>query len=369
MNLKQTPLFELHTELGAKLVPFAGYAMPVSYPLGILKEHLHTRESAGLFDVSHMGQVMISGFDAARALEGLVPIDLEALAVNQQSYALLTNQDGGVIDDLMITRLAENSFYMVINAACKEKDIQHLQEKLPELEIEILDERALLALQGPAAKTVLARYVNGLEKIGFMWSVSTDIEGIECLINRAGYTGEDGFEISVKNADAEKLARLLLAHDEVEATGLGARDSLRLEAGLCLYGHELAENISPIEAGLIWSISKSRRQGGEKAGGFLGADKILEQIERGVMVKRVGLQLKGRVAAREGTEILSSTGDKIGEVTSGGFAPSLGSPVAIAFVNREFTEPGTQLQAVVRNKNLPAQVTKMPFVPQSYYRV
>lgn len=369
MDLKHTSLYELHAELGAKLVPFAGYAMPVSYPLGIIKEHQHTREQAGLFDVSHMGQLIISGDGVVTALEALVPVDLGALEINQQSYALFTNEEGGVIDDLMITRLGENQFFLVINAACKEKDISHMRAKLKGFEIELLEERALLALQGPRAKDVLAKYISGLENLGFMWGMHSEIEGIDCYINRAGYTGEDGFEISVNNSEAEKLARLLLIHKEVEAVGLGARDSLRLESGLCLYGHELNEEITPVEAGLIWSISKSRRHDGAKAGGFPGAGKILEQIQTGAMIKRVGLKIEGRISAREGAKLVSEDGVKIGEVSSGGFGPTIGSPVALAYVQKDFAEVGTELQAVVRNKKLSAVVCKLPFVPQSYYRI
>ncbi|MDG2090164.1 MAG: glycine cleavage system aminomethyltransferase GcvT [Gammaproteobacteria bacterium] len=369
MSLKHTPLYDLHEELNGKLVPFAGYAMPVSYPLGIIKEHQHTREQAGLFDVSHMGQLIISGDGVTSALETLVPVDLEALAINQQSYALFTNESGGVIDDLMITRLEENKYFLVINAACKEKDISHLRANLQGLDIEVLEDQALLALQGPKAKNVMARYIDNLDSVGFMWGVDAEIEGIRCYLNRAGYTGEDGFEISVKNSDAERLARMLLSHNEVEAVGLGARDSLRLESGLCLYGHELNEDITPIEAGLIWSISKNRRNGGDKEGGFLGSNKILEQIQNGASIKRVGLKIDGRMSAREGVELRSSVGDVIGEVSSGGFGPTIGSPVALAFVNKEFAEVGTKLQALVRNKSLVAEVSKLPFVPQTYYRI
>jgi aminomethyltransferase len=369
LNLKHTPLYNLHEELGAKLVPFAGYAMPVSYPLGIIKEHQHTREQAGLFDVSHMGQLMISGPGVVAALEKLVPVDLESLAINQQSYALFTNENGGVIDDLMITRLAEKKFFLVINAACKEKDIKHLRANLEGLDIQVLENQSLLALQGPAAKDVMARYVDKLDSFAFMQGRQAEIEGINCYINRAGYTGEDGFEISVPSAEAETLARLLLANSEVEAVGLGARDSLRLESGLCLYGHELNEDITPIEAGLIWSISKSRRSGGSKEGGFLGSDKILGQIQNGTSVKRVGLKIDGRVSAREGAELLSVNNEAIGEVSSGGYGPTVGSPVALAFVKQSFAEPGTKLQALVRNKSLDAEVCKLPFVPQRYFRV
>ena len=369
LNLKHTPLFNLHEELGAKLVPFAAYAMPVSYPLGIMKEHLHTRNKAGLFDVSHMGQVMISGPNVAEKLEKLVPVDLEALVPGQQSYALFTNDAGGVIDDLMIARLQENKFFLVINAGCKAKDLAHLRASLNDLEINYMVDYALLALQGPAAKEVMALYIPDLENMGFMQGCDAEIKGVRCYISRSGYTGEDGFEISVAAEDAEKLARIFLNHDEVEAVGLGARDSLRLEAGLCLYGHELNEDISPIEAGLTWSISKSRRAGGVKEGGFLGASRILNQIQEGVTMKRIGLMIDGRIPVREGAELTNEQGKIIGKVSSGGFAPSITASVAIAFVEKAYAEPGTKLQALVRNKTLPVQVCTMPFVPQRYYRI
>ncbi len=350
-------------------MPFAGYAMPVSYPLGIIKEHQHTREQAGLFDVSHMGQIMISGAGVVDALETLIPIDLEGLAINQQSYAVFTNEKGGVIDDLMITRIEKNKFFLVINAACRDKDISHLRANLEGLELQVLEDQALLALQGPGAKDVMSRYIEKLESFGFMWGMQAEIEGLQCYINRAGYTGEDGFEISIKHSGAEKLARILLANIEVEAVGLGARDSLRLESGLCLYGHELNEDITPIEAGLFWSISKSRRAGGTKEGGFLGAKAILEQIQTGTPIKRVGLKIDGRSSARQGAELLSREGDFIGKVSSGGFGPTIGLPVAMAFVKKEFAEIGTEIKAQVRNKSLTAEVCKLPFVPQRYYRI
>lgn len=368
MNLKHTPLYGLHEELGAKLVPFAGYAMPVSYPLGIMKEHLHTRSKAGLFDVSHMGQVMISGPDAAKQLETLVPVELEALAIGQQTYALFTNDAGGVIDDLMITRLAENKFFLVINADCKAKDLQHLRAKLKDLEIVYLEDHGLLALQGPAAKDVIAKYVADLQKMNFMQGREAEIEGVNVYINRCGYSGEDGFEISVAAADTEKVARILLAHEVVEAVGLGARDSLRLEAGLCLYGHELNDEITPIEANLNWSISKSRRLGGEKEGGFPGADIILKQMQNGVSKKRVGLLVDGRIPVRDGAQLTSKQGDIIGVVSSGGFAPTMSAAIAIAFVEKEKAEPGQILQALVRNKMIPVEVCRLPFVAQNYYR-
>ncbi len=369
MNLKHTPLYPLHQELGAKLVPFASYAMPVSYPQGIMQEHLHTRSQAGLFDVSHMGQVLIRGAKAAQELEGIVPVDVDALGIGQQSYALFTNEAGGIIDDLMITRLAQDEFFLVVNAACKDKDLQHLQNSLSGVEIQHLEGRGLLALQGPTAKDVLAAYMSKLDEMNFMQGCEAEIEGVRCYINRCGYTGEDGFEISVAAEDAQAIGRLLLEDERVKAIGLGARDSLRLEAGLCLYGHELNDEISPIEAALNWSISRSRRTGGTKEGGFPGASIILDQMQNGVQRKRIGLQLEGRMAAREGVSLHNQAGEKVGEVCSGGFSPSLECPISMAYVNADYIEPGLLLQAQIRNKSIPARVCKMPFVPQRYYRI
>ncbi len=369
MNLKYTPLYALHQELGAKLVPFAGYDMPVSYPAGIMQEHLHTRSQAGLFDVSHMGQVLIRGDQAAQELEGILPIDVEALGIGQQSYALFTNEAGGIIDDLMITRLAQNEFFLVVNAACKDKDLQHLQNSLSGVEIQHLEGRGLLALQGPAAKDVMASYMDKLDEMNFMQGCEAEIKGVRCYINRCGYTGEDGFEISVAAEDAQAIGRLLLEDERVKAIGLGARDSLRLEAGLCLYGHELNEEISPIEAVLNWSISHSRRVGGVKEGGFPGASVILEQMQNGVQRKRIGLQLEGRMAAREGVSLHNEAGEIVGEVCSGGFSPTLECPISMAYVNTDYTELGLLLEAQIRKKSIPARVCKMPFVPQRYYRI
>lgn len=369
MDLKHTPLFKLHQELGAKLVPFAGYNMPVSYPQGIIQEHLQTRSKAGLFDVSHMGQIMLRGDDVARQLESILPIDVEALAIGQQSYALFTNTQGGIIDDLMLTRMAADEIFMVVNAACKEKDLQHLQQSLPTIDIEYLDGRGLLALQGPEAKTVMSRYLPDLDRMAFMQGMVTEIEGVRCYINRCGYTGEDGFEISLPAEATEAIAKSLLGHEEVMPIGLGARDSLRLEVGLCLYGHELNDEITPVEAALIWSISKSRRAGGSKAGGFPGADLILQQMQTGVSKKRIGLILEGRMAAREGITLTDQDGKQVGEVCSGGFAPTLGAPISMAYVDPGYAAIDTVLHAQIRNKAIPARVCKMPFVPQQYYRL
>ncbi len=374
MELKHTALFKLHEELGAKLVPFAAYSMPVSYPEGIIHEHLHTRSQAGLFDVSHMGQLIISGEGTTAALEKLMPVDLETLEPGRQTYALFTNEQGGVMDDLMISKLGNEKYLLVVNAACKENDIRHLQNNLPEQQIEYLEDRGLLALQGPAAKKVLADFVEGLEKMAFMQfrEASITLDGgksARCYINRCGYTGEDGFEISVSAEDCEALARLLLQHPSVKPVGLGARDSLRLEAGLCLYGHELNESGTPVEASLNWSISKSRRPGGAREGGFPGAELILAQMRDGTDKKLIGLKLEGRIAAREGAEIINAEEQVIGEVSSGGFSPSLEIPIAMAYVQAQYAREGEQLFARVRNKRIPATVCRMPFVPHQYYRL
>lgn len=367
-SLKATPLKELHLELGAKMVPFAGYEMPVQYPAGIKTEHLHTREHAGLFDVSHMGQVVISGEGAAEALEALVPVELESLGINKQTYALFTNEQGGILDDLMVVRWAEDRFFLVVNAACKEQDLAYLRAQLPDLDIEYLDGRGLLALQGPEAKGVMAQLAPEARELVFMTGARATLAGIDCYITRSGYTGEDGFEISVPAESAEMLARKLLAFDQVEAIGLGARDSLRLEAGLCLYGHDLDTQTTPIQGSLLWSISKSRRADGEKAGGFPGADVILKEHAEGAARKRVGLKIEGRAPVREGAELVNADGTQVGVVTSGGFGPSLDAPVAMGYVSAEYAALGTSLNAMVRGKPRPVTVEKMPFVPHRYYR-
>lgn len=374
--LLRTPLYDLHLELGARMVPFAGYEMPVQYPLGIMKEHQHTRAQAGLFDVSHMGQVRLVGADAAAALETLVPVDIIGLAPGLQRYALFTNDAGGIEDDLMVANFGD-SLFLVVNAACKEQDIAHLRRHLSErCAIEVLEDRALLALQGPAAGAVMARFVPATAGMVFMnagrfqldAAAGAELAGVECYISRSGYTGEDGFEISVPNAQAEALARALLAQPEVAPIGLGARDSLRLEAGLCLYGHDLDTHTTPVEGSLLWAMQKVRRSGGERAGGFPGADIILGQITGGVSRKRVGLQPQDRVPVREGADIVDADGRVIGKVTSGGFGPSLGAPLAMGYVETAFAAVGTSLGAVVRGKTVPMQVVKTPFVEQRYHR-
>ena len=368
-TLKQTPLYSLHTELGAKLVPFAGYEMPVQYPAGIMQEHLHTRAQAGLFDVSHMGQVVISGPGVAEALETLVPVELASLPVNKQTYAVFTNDQGGIQDDLMICRWAEDRFFLVVNAACKEQDIAYLHANLPGLELEYLgDNRGLLALQGPAAKDVMAELAPAACELVFMEGSRVELEGADCYITRSGYTGEDGFEISIPAESTEAVARKLLSFEQVEPVGLGARDSLRLEAGLCLYGHDLDTSTTPIEASLLWSISKPRRADGNKAGGFPGAEIIFKQIANGVSRKRVGLAVEGKAPVREGAELVDADGNQVGAVTSGGFGPSAGCPVAMGYVSSEYSAVDTRLNALVRGKPRPVAVAKMPFVEQRYYR-
>ncbi len=368
ITLKQTPLYSLHQELGAKLVPFAGYAMPVQYPLGIKKEHLHTREKAGLFDVSHMGQVLLKGKNAAAALETLVPVDIVDLPKMQQRYALFTNEQGGVMDDLMVTNVGEYLF-LVVNAACKEQDIAHLQKQLADqCEIEVLEDRALLALQGPVAGEVLAKFAPESTEMVFMTAKTLMLNGAECFVTRSGYTGEDGFEISVANSEAEALARALLADDAVEMIGLGARDSLRLEAGLCLYGHDLKNDISPVEASLLWALSKSRRAEGARPGGYIGAEVIMMQMANGVGRKRVGLKPLGKMPVRDGADIVDDQDNVIGLVTSGGFGVTLNCPVAMGYVPTAFSQVGTKLQALVRNKKVPLEVVKLPFIKQNYYR-
>lgn len=367
-RLSRTPLYDLHVELGARMVPFAGYEMPVQYPAGILKEHQQTRTRAGLFDVSHMGQVKLVGAGAAAALERLVPMDVIGLGVNRQRYALFTNEQGGILDDLMITNAGDHLF-VVVNAACKRQDTEHMQRYLAgECHIEPLDERALLALQGPAAAGVMAALAPASSQLHFMQGARLTLAGAECFVTRSGYTGEDGFEISVPADQAETLARVLLAYDQVAPIGLGARDSLRLEAGLCLYGHDIDITTTPIEASLLWAIQKVRRAGGERAGGFPGAAVILEQIADGAGRKRVGIQPLGRVPVREGSMLLDSGGKEVGRVTSGGFGPTLGAPIAMGYVESACAEIDTELQALVRGKPQPVRLAKIPFVKQNYFR-
>lgn len=367
-SLARTPLYDLHLELGARMVPFAGYEMPVQYPTGILKEHNHTRTQAGLFDVSHMGQVRLSGAQAAQALESLVPVDVIGLGVNCQRYALFTNEQGGILDDLMVSNGGDH-LMLVVNAACKQQDLAHLQAHLAgRCEVEELADRALLALQGPAAGAVMARIAPQTSRMVFMATAKVRLADAECVISRSGYTGEDGFEISIPAAQAEQLARLLLAQPEVAAIGLGARDSLRLEAGLCLYGHDMDPGTTPVEASLSWALSKVRRADGARPRGYPGAEVILRQLAEGVERKRVGLRVRERLPVREGAELVDAQGTIVGKVTSGGFGPTVGGPVAMGYVHSGQATIGTALHAIVRGKPVLVEVARMPFVPQRYFR-
>jgi len=373
--LKHTPLHALHVARGGKMVPFAGYDMPVQYPTGVLREHLHTREAAGLFDVSHMGQIVLrakSGQieDAALALERLVPQDILTLPVGRQRYAQFTNDDGGILDDLMVANLGSHLF-LVVNAACKAADEAHLRAHLSETcTIEPLPDRALIALQGPKAESVLAKFCPDVPAMRFMDAGPRRLDGIDCFVSRSGYTGEDGFEISVPAEQAERLTETLLADRDVLPIGLGARDSLRLEAGLCLYGHDIDTTTTPIEGALAWSIQKSRRQGGARAGGFPGAARILRELEHGAPRRRVGLRPEGRAPVREGAELFAdaSSREAIGKVTSGGFGPSLNAPMAMGYLPTSKAELGTLVFAELRGQRLPLRVAAMPFVPNTYKR-
>lgn len=368
MSLLTTPLDALHRELGAKMVPFAGYDMPVQYPTGIIKEHLQTREGAGLFDVSHMGQVIIEGSGAAAMLESLVPVDIEGLGTDRQTYALFTNEQGGVLDDLMIARWGQERFFLVVNAACKEQDIEHLRTHLDGQSLEVLADQALLALQGPKAREVMTELCPAAAELVFMQGWAGSIDGVNVYITCSGYTGEDGFEISVPNAAAAALARRILGFVQVEPIGLGARDSLRLEAGLCLYGHELNTEIDPVQAGLLWSISKSRRADGERPGGFPGAEIIFDRIINKPDLRRVGLKVEGKRPVRDGQTVVNTSGETVGEICSAAYGASIGGPIAMAYIQRDLGEPGTELAVDVRGKLVPVTVTKMPFSPQRYYR-
>ena len=379
----RTSLYDTHVGLGAKMVEFAGYEMPVQYALGVLGEHNWTREHAGLFDVSHMGQAFIQAEDgsfetAAKAFEALVPADILGMEPGQQRYTQLLNADGGTIDDLMVSRLGPingdgghtHTLYLVVNAGCKAKDFAHIEAHLPDgVNLSVKDDTlALIALQGPKAADVLGTMNPAVRELVFMThtDLPLDVNGeqVWAHVSRSGYTGEDGYEISAKHEDMPKLVEALLAHDAVEPIGLGARDSLRLEAGLCLYGHELSETISPIEAGLNWSIPKRRRE----EGGFLGAERIQRELRDKPARKQVAILPEGRAPAREHTEIVNSAGATVGEITSGGFGPTVGGPVAIGLVERAYAKPGTPLTLMVRGKPRPAKAVKLPFVPHNYHR-
>jgi aminomethyltransferase len=368
--LLRTPLHALHLELGARMVPFAGYEMPVQYPAGLMAEHFHTRTSAGLFDVSHMGQLRLAGTNAAAAFETLVPVDVIGLPVGKQRYALLLTQEGTIIDDLMIVNRGDDLF-VIVNGACKAGDIAHIREHIgSRCDVITLPERALLALQGPKAVHALARLVPGVEQLVFMTGQRFDWQGDELFITRSGYTGEDGFEISVHEDQAEALARALLAQPEVKPVGLGARNSLRLEAGLCLYGNDIDTSTTPVEAALTWAIQKVRRSGGAREGGFPGAARVLGQLQGSVPVERVrvGLVALERVPVREHTELQDAQGQRIGEVTSGLLGPTINQPVAMGYVASASASPGTRVNAIVRGKPVPMEIAAMPFVPNHYYR-
>ena len=373
--LLKTPLHDLHVELGARMVPFAGYSMPVQYPAGLMAEHHHTRQAAGLFDVSHMGQLRLVGPDAAAALESLMPVDVMDLPAGKQRYGLLLNDAAGIIDDLMFfNRDYANGgdLFVIVNGACKVGDIAHIQQKIgARCQVIPMPEMALMALQGPLAVTALQRLAPGVEKLVFMTGGRFTVAGCDCFLTRSGYTGEDGFEISVHESQADTLARALLAQPEVKPVGLGARNSLRLEAGLCLYGNDIDTSTTPVEANLNWAIQKVRRTGGARAGGFPGADKILAQLADPVTTlarKRVGLVALERIPVRDHTALHSTDGAAIGEVTSGLLGPSINQPVAMGYVSPEFAAIGTRVNAMVRGKPVPMEVTAMPFVPNRYYR-
>jgi aminomethyltransferase len=369
-TLLQTPLHELHLELGARMVPFAGYSMPVQYPQGLIAEHRHTRESAGLFDVSHMGQLRLAGADAAAAFETLMPVDVIGLAQGKQRYGLLLNDDGGIIDDLMFANRGDDLF-VIVNGACKEGDIAHIRERIgTRCDVIPMPERALLAVQGPKAVDALSRLIAGVQQLVFMTGRRFRWNEADLFITRSGYTGEDGFEISVHASQAVALARALLAQPEVKPAGLGARNSLRLEAGLCLYGNDIDTTTTPVEASLAWAIQKVRRSGGARAGGFPGAAQVLGQLDGNLPVlrKRAGLVALERIPVREHTELRDAQGNRIVEVTSGLLGPTIDKPVAMAYVPPSSTSPGARLTAIVRGKPVAMEVTAMPFVPARYHR-
>ena len=371
--LKKTPLYELHCELGAKLTEFAGYEMPVHYSLGILGEHQHTRTKAGLFDVSHMGQVILRGRsyqETALALERAIPMDVLSLDVGRQRYGFLTTSKGGILDDLMFSNRGDHIF-VVLNAACKVSDIVHLRTLLePDISIEEIKDRALIALQGPASEAVLSEFNSQISTMKFMDVETLSIAGTECWVSRSGYTGEDGFEISIPASAAELVTKSILSKEEVEFIGLGARDSLRLEAGLCLYGHDINEATTPVEAALAWAIQKARRTNGKRAGGFMGSEVIAQQLEDGTDKKRVGFLPQTRAPMREGIEIFATETSKkvVGKITSGGFSPSLGYPIAMGYISSEFANSEDNLFGELRGKRIPVKVAKTPFVPLNFKR-
>ena len=372
-TLRKTPLNALHREFGAKLTEFAGYEMPVQYRLGILGEHQHTRKKAGLFDVSHMGQVILSGQsyeETALALEKVLPMDVLGLEIGRQRYGFLTNDDGGILDDLMFSNRGDHIF-VVLNAACKDSDIKYLRSLLePNISIKEIENRALIALQGPASEAVLGKYHPQIKNMKFMDVETLPIDGSECWISRSGYTGEDGFEISIPAEAAEPITRSILSNQNVEFIGLGARDSLRLEAGLCLYGHDIDQATTPVEASLTWAIQKARRSNGSRASGFTGSEIILKQLAGGTNKKRVGLLPQTRAPMREGVEIFATETSKeaIGKITSGGYGPTVGYPIAMGYINREYANSKDDLFGELRGKRIPIKVSNLPFVPLNFKR-
>ncbi len=372
--LRTTPLHALHISLGAKMVPFAGYDMPVQYPLGVMKEHLHTRAAAGLFDVSHMGQVIVKAksgeyADAALALEKLVPVDIRGLKEGRQRYGFFTDENGGILDDLMITNRGDH-LLVVVNAACKDQDVAHMMANLTGCDVTLLEDRALIALQGPRAQAVLAELWAGVSAMKFMDVREVPLHDVPCIISRSGYSGEDGFEISVPEAHAVDVANALLEHPDCEAIGLGARDSLRLEAGLCLYGNDIDTTTSPIEASLEWALQKARKAGGDREGGFPGADRILGELANGTTRRRVGLKPEGKAPVRSHAKLFADAEGQteLGEVTSGTFGPSVEGPVAMGYLPVSHTGAGTTVYAEVRGKFLPMTVAALPFITPTYKR-
>ena len=372
-SLRKTPLNALHREFGAKLTEFAGYEMPVQYRLGILGEHQHTRKKAGLFDVSHMGQVILSGQsyeETALALEKVLPMDVLGLEIGRQRYGFLTNDDGGILDDLMFSNRGDHIF-VVLNAACKDSDIKYLRSLLePNISIKEIESRALIALQGPASEAVLGKYHPQIKNMKFMDVETLPIDGSECWISRSGYTGEDGFEISIPAEAAEPITRSILSNQNVEFIGLGARDSLRLEAGLCLYGHDIDQATTPVEASLTWAIQKARRSNGSRASGFIGSEIILKQLAGGTNKKRVGFLPQTRAPMREGVEIFGTetSKDAIGKITSGGYGPTVGYPIAMGYINSEYANSEDDLFGELRGKRVPVKVSNLPFVPLNFKR-
>jgi aminomethyltransferase len=373
-ELKRTGLYDLHLELGGKMVPFAGYDMPVQYPSGVLKEHLHTRAAAGLFDVSHMGQVVLrpkAGMEALKlAFEAMMPVAVLGLATGRQRYGLFTNDAGGILDDLMFAERGEDLF-VVVNAACKEADVAHMRAHLSDVaEVDVIEDRALLALQGPAAELALSSLIPAVSTMRFMDVLTASTVFGEIWISRSGYSGEDGFELSIPEGGAVSFAKSLLADPQVAPIGLGARDSLRLEAGLCLYGHDMDTATTPVEANLGWAIQKARRAGGAREGGFPGADAILAQLADGPTRLRVGLLPEGRAPMREGVTLFDAAegGAAIGQITSGGFGPSVEAPIAMGYVPTALSSTGTRLWGELRGKRQPLTVAPLPFRPSTYKR-